>query len=103
MKLISLVLAWVLLAPCFSPGCTEEHLTAEVARARGEEIFSDYLKELREHEGSLLQRTDFGDAVVTIQDDFGASIDFRRLDRPWQEPVAVLIGLNGCISISGTP
>jgi hypothetical protein len=103
MKLMAYVLSLVLLAPCFSPGCTEEHLTQDVARARGEEIFADYLKGLRDHQGSRLERTDYGEAVVTLQDDFGASIAFRRLDRPAQESVSVLIGLNGCISISGTP
>lgn len=103
MKLMSQVLALVLLAPCFSPGCTEERLTEEVARARGETVFADFLKSVREGQGSRLQRTDFGDAVITLQDDFGASIAFRRLDYPYRDPVYVLIGLNGCISISGIP
>jgi hypothetical protein len=103
MKLMSQVAALVLLAPCFSPGCTEERLTEEVARARGEKIFADFLTDLRKGQDSRLQRADFGDPIVTLQDDFGASIAFQRLDRPYREPVNVPIGLNGCISISGSP
>lgn len=103
MKLLSHTLALVLLSPCFSTGCTEERLTAEEARERGEKVFADFLRDLREDQGSRLKRTDYGDPAVTLPKDFGASIAFRRLDRPWQEPLYVLIGLNGCVSISGTP
>jgi hypothetical protein len=73
------------------------------ARSRGEKIFADYLESLKEDHDSRLQRADFGTPVVTLEDDLDASVAFTRLDRPYQDPVYVLINWNGCVSISGTP
>ena len=55
---------------------------------------------VREDQEYVLYLT-FAGLAVHVADD--QCPDARRPDRPWQEPVAVLIGLNGCISISGTP
>ena len=98
MKLMSQLFAAVLLAPCFSFGCDVEPLTEKAAIEKGERIFTDYLKR-----GRRLQRTDFSDPVVTLDDEGGASVAFRRRGFPNREAVYVLLGSNGCSSVSGTP
>ena len=93
MKLMSQTLALVLLAPCFS--CQDVPTpTKEQAIERGERVFADYLKE---EPGR--HRSDYEEPEVTFDKD-GVLLTFHRRGTA-ARPMFVILGRNGCVSISG--
>ena len=93
MNLKSHVLAFVLLAPCFS--CQDMPTpTKEQAIERGERVFADYLKE---EPGR--PRNDYEEPEVMFAKD-GVMLTFHRIGTAARD-ISVILGRNGCVSVSG--
>ena len=94
MKLTSHVLAFVLLAPCFS--CQNVPTpTKEQAIERGEKAFADYLKkEPGQH------RSDYEEPEVMFAKD-GVMLTFHRRGAAAEDDMFVILGRDGCVSLSG--